>query len=67
MEDLEKVIKKQRKRLSARKREIRERVKEEHLALVRARIRSFLEYLGRWCDGHREEGEEEKAEDGEGI
>lgn len=63
MDDLKKIIKKERKRFSARKREIREEVKDEFLEIVEERVESFREYLKGWCGERREEGgEEEEAE-----
>ncbi|NPA86747.1 MAG: hypothetical protein GXO00_01950 [Candidatus Diapherotrites archaeon] len=55
-DDFKKIIKKQRKRFSQRRREIREQVHEDFLSLVEERIRSFKEYISRWCDGRDQEG-----------
>ena len=67
MDDLKKAIKREKKRFARKKREIRESVKEEMLDLVEERVRSFKEYLRRWCSGSEKGREEEETEDGEGV
>jgi len=56
--DLKKIIKKERRRFSKRKRIIREEVREEALILVDRKVKEFVKYLERWCDGYTEEREE---------
>ncbi len=66
-EDIGKIIKKQRKVFSKKKRAIRKKVKEEFLGLVEERLRSFREYLSRWCNGSEEEGKEAQNTDGKRV
>ena len=68
MIDERKVIKKQRKRFSQRKREIREEVREEFIELIKEKVKSFAEYLEGLCnEGHDQSGTERKTEEGKGV
>ncbi len=67
MDEWDKTIKKERKRFSKRRREIRRRVKEEFIDLVDRRVEDFKAYLARWCGGFEEEGKETAHQDGEGV
>ena len=60
-EDLGKIVKKERRRFSKRRREIRKDVQREMLELVERKVASFREYLARWCGGPEKEGEEAPA------
>ena len=67
MDDLKKILKKERRRFSRRKREIRKEVKEEYLDLVDRKVKEFLTYLGRWCVGLEKAGTKGTSEEGTGV
>ena len=67
MDDWDKTVKRERKRFSKRRREIRKKIKEEFIDLVEKRIEDFKAYLARWCGGSEEAGKEEAHQDGERV